>query len=368
MAGTPLATLRRDGGSDMDADGSLSEAMTSDEVTVDSVKTVELAPVPPPSYACEPHECDVQDQPRLIEYRKKRELWLHWYGLHKDVPNNIQQQIFSMLFMDLAYRSITQPRQAGEQDGNLAIRNGLLAHLLDQGYVASQVFAIRRLLDKRSDVISLRRLLNDIHSCRNLITRESYVSHNGAPYDPDSWQQLPQETEHQIWGIHAPGLSQYLASKYRHETFDQLAGVDATNRQRGDLIREEVFQTLNSWLDNSPAAHFITLSHKFFAHAADMQSLGALKYSGIKLDDVAAAQRAIIRVERAITDEILFVAEARDVVPMPPLGLFRKLQFPYCPADSIAEMDKMWDALTEERNQWCYGIPEELTASIAPTS
>jgi hypothetical protein len=93
-----------------------------------------------------------------------------------------------------------------------------------------------------------------------------------------------------------------------------------------------------------------------------MQSLGALKYSGIKLDDVAAAQRAIIRVERAITDEILFVAEARDVVPMPPLGLFHKLQFPYCPADSIVEMDKMWDALTKERNQWRHGLSEELIA------
>jgi hypothetical protein len=99
-----------------------------------------------------------------------------------------------------------------------------------------------------------------------------------------------------------------------------------------------------------------------------MQSLGSLKYSGIKLDDVAAAQRAVIRVERAITDEILFVAVDRDVVPMPPLGLFQKLQFPYCLADSIAEMDKVWDALTKDRNQWRHGIPEELTASIVPTS
>jgi hypothetical protein len=201
-----------------------------------------------------------------------------------------------------------------------------------------------------------------------IVTREIYVSYNGAPYDPDSWRQLPRETEHQIWGMNAPGLGKYLASKNRHETFDRLAGVDASNRQRGDLIREEVFQTLKDWLDNSPASHLVTLSHKFFAHAADMRSLGSLKYSGIKLDDVAAAQRAIIRVERAITDEILFVAEARTVVPMRPLGLFQKLQFPYYPPDSIAEMDKVWDALTQERNQWRYGIAEELEAAIAPSS
>jgi type IV secretory pathway TrbD component len=348
------------------ANGTLHKSTKPDAENTSSPLTVELAPVPPPSYACEPHECDVQDQLRLIEYRAKRQEWLRWYSLHKDVPNNIQQQIFSMLFMDLAYRSVTQPRQVGEQDADLAVRNGLLAHLLDQGYVASQVFAIRKLLDKRSDVISLRRLLNDIHNNRSLITREIYVSHNGVPYDPDLWKQLPQQVEYQIFGINAPGLSHYLASKHRHETFDLLAGINCSLRQRGDLIRDEVFKTLNNWLDTSPAAHFITLSHKFFAHAADMTSLGSLKYSGIKLDDVASTQRAIIRVERAITDEILFIGVAREVVPMPPLGLFQKLQFPYSLEESIPDMEKMWDLLTEERNQWRYGISKELSAAVAP--
>jgi hypothetical protein len=347
--------------------GALPKSTEPDDEDASSPLTIELAPVPPPSYACEPHKCDVQDQSRLIEYRAKRQEWLHWYGLHKDVPNNIQQQIFSMLFMDLAYRSVTQLRQVVEQDAKLAIRNGLLAHLLDQGYVASQVFAIRKLLDKRPDVISLRRLLDDIHNNRSLITREVYVSHNGVPYNPDSWKQLPPRVEYQIFGIHAPGLSHHLASKHRHETFDLLAGVKSSLRQREDLIRDEIFQTLNSWLNSSPAVHFITLSHKFFAHAADMKSLGSLKYSGIKLEDVASTQRAIIRVERAITDEILFVAEAREVVPMPPLGLFQKLQFPYSPVESIPDMENMWDLLTEERNKWRDGILKELSTATIPT-
>ncbi len=350
----------------VDANDKRPKSFKSNAGDASSLPAVKLAPVPLPGYACEPHECDVQDQSLLIEYRTKRLEWLRWYSLHKDVPNNIQQQIFSMLFMDLAYRSITQPRQVGVQDADLAIRNGLLAHLLDQGYVASQVFAIRKLLDRRLDVISLRRLLNDVRNNRGLITREIYVSHNGAPYDPDSWKNLPPQDEHHIFGISAPGLSQYLASKHRHETFDLLAGVKSSVRQRGDLIRDEIFQTLSSWLDNSPAAHFVTLSHKFFAHAADMKSLGSLKYSGIKLADVALTQRAIIRVERAITDEILFVAEAREVVPMPPLGLFQKLEFPYSPLESISEMEKMWNLLTKERNKWRGGISKELFAAVTP--
>jgi hypothetical protein len=117
---------------------------------------------------------------------------------------------------------------------------------------------------------------------------------------------------------------------------------------------------LKQWLETSPAEKLITLSHKFFAHAADTDSRGSLEYSGIKLDDVAEVHRAIIRVERAITDQLLFIGVARDVVPMPPLGLLKGLESPYVSADSIASMQEHWDQLADERNKWPRGIGDEL--------
>jgi hypothetical protein len=57
-------------------------------------------------------QCDVLDRKRLSEYRDKRYEWLSWYELRKGEPNTIQQQLFSMMFLDLAYRALASARQS----------------------------------------------------------------------------------------------------------------------------------------------------------------------------------------------------------------------------------------------------------------
>lgn len=220
--------------------------------------------------------CEVQDRTALVEYRTKRDEWLRSYELRKDEPNSIQQQIFSMIFLDMTYRIVAEPRRNANQSAKMAAKSGLLAHLLDQGYVANQVLAIRRLLDKRKDVISVRHLLDDISQHKHLVTREIYVCYDGLPYDPDSWRGLPESIETKIFGIEAPGFSRYIGARARHEEFDRLSGILPSERKRGDLIRESVFSTVAQWLESSPAEKVILLSHKFFAHAADMNSRGSL--------------------------------------------------------------------------------------------
>jgi len=305
-------------------------------------------------------QCDVGNRKKLEAYREKRYEWLTWYELRKGEPNTIQQQLLSMMFLDLAYRILASARQSTDQGSAFAAQSGLLAHFLDQGYVATQVLAIRRLLDGRKDVFSLRRLLDDLTDHRELITRENYVCHDGLPFDSEAWQSQVQGMEVQIWGIQAPGLHNFLASRVRHEMFDRLSGVSPTARQRGDLIKEEVFDKLKKLLLNSTAEKIVVLSHKFFAHAATTDSRGSLAFSGIKLSDVDEVQRAFVRVERAITDILLFVAIARQVVPMPPLGLFKGLEHPYGSTEAIKNMDTVWDHLVEERNQWAKGIEQDI--------
>jgi hypothetical protein len=312
-------------------------------------------------YKSRVEDCDVTDRDALIKYRVKRDEWLRWYELNEGEPNSIQQQLFGMFFIDMTYRILSE---AGQAQGSSKVppQSPLLAQLLDQGSVATQVLAIRRLLDKRKDVVSVRRLLDDLSDHRHLITREIYVCYNGLPYDAESWEKLPQTIETKMWGIDAPGLGNYLGSRERHKTFDSLSEISPANRTRGDLIRASIFDKLNQWLDSIPAAKLITLSHKFFAHAASLASLGSLQYSGIMLKDIADIQRAITRVERAITDEILFVAESRDVVPMPPLGLFKGLDQPYATAQAIETMYQRWKELSAERDKWRSGIDDDLYA------
>jgi hypothetical protein len=305
-------------------------------------------------------QCDVVNRKKLKQNRDQRYEWLSWYELRKGEPNTIQQQLFAMMFLDLAYRVLSSARQSTDQGSGFAAQSGLLAHFLDQGYVATQVLAIRRLLDGRKDVFSLRRLLNDLTDHRALITRENYVCHDGLPFDSEAWQSQVQGVEEQIWGIQAPGLNNFFASRVRHEMFDRLSKVSPTMRQRGDLIEEEVFDKLKKLLLNDMAEKIVALSHKFFAHAATTDSRGSLAFSGINLSAVDEVQRAFVRVERAITDILLFVAISRQVVPMPPLGLFKGLENPYASPEAINNMDTVWDQLVEERNQWTNGIEQDI--------
>jgi hypothetical protein len=116
------------------------------------------------------------------------------------------------------------------------------------------------------------------------------------------------------------------------------------------LFKEEVFGKLKNLLVNGTAQKIVLLSNKFLAHAATGDSRGKLAFSGIRLSD--EVQRAFVRVERAITDVLLFIAIGRQVVPMRPLGMFKGLEHPYASVESIKNMDKTWDQLEEERNQW----------------
>lgn len=311
-----------------------------------------------PRYRARVEDCEVDDRDALLKYRVKRDLWLGWYEHSAAEPNSIQQQLFSMIFIDLTYRAVISPRR---DSADIAAKSGILAHLLDQCYVANQILAIRRLLDTRKDVISLRRLLDDISDSRELLTREIYVCYDGLPYDFESWRLLPATLETRMWGIQAPGFGKYVGSKARHEMFDRLSGISATARARTDRIRDAVFDRLESWIKATPAAKIRTLSHKFFAHAADPNSRDSLENSGIKLADIAEIHRALVRVERAITDQILFIAVARDVVPMPPLGLFKGLDNPYASTDWIEKMHQQWRELSEEREGWTHGVADELT-------
>jgi hypothetical protein len=194
-------------------------------------------------YKTSVEQCDVIHRKTLEQYREKRYEWLSWYELREGEPNTVQQQLISMMFLDLAYRTLASVRQSTDQGFAFAAQSGLLAHFLDQGYVAKQVLAIRKLLDPRKDVFSLQRLLNDMADHRELITRENYVCHDGLPFDSAAWQSQVQGVPELIWGDRAPGLQKFLASRVRHEMFDRLSGASPPTRQRGDLIKERYLKS-----------------------------------------------------------------------------------------------------------------------------
>ena len=145
--------------------------------------------------------------------------------------------------------------------------------------------------------------------------------------------------------------------------FDKLSGVLPPDRSRKEHDPHPgIFERLESWLKVAAAERLVKLSNKFFAHAADLATREGLTYSGVSLKEIEVAQKAIISVERAITDDILFIGESRDVVAMAPLGFLQGLDAAYVEQETIVEMDAHWEELEKERNKWRHAYKAELYA------
>lgn len=307
-------------------------------------------------------KCQVEDKKRLAQYRSYWKKWMQWYSHGTSEPHSIESQIHQMLFDDLTYRSVASVRESVPAATAISARSSTLAYLLDRGYVFTQVLAIQKLLDNRDDVISVRRLLKDVRRHRKLITREVYVAGDGLPYDYDKWPETVDKADPmvQMYGIDAPGLSDFALSKHLHETFDLLTGKEHSARTKNDVIPDSLFQTLDSWISGPAAQEITNIRHNFIAHAASSIKLGPAKFKGVKFSQIDDVQRAIVRVERVLIDDILSIRIARNVVPSPPLGLFSDLDSPYAPSDQQARMHKRWDELTDDRNQWSKGVLKTL--------
>jgi hypothetical protein len=109
----------------------------------------------PDEYAYTLAQCDVPTERHaaLQSYRDKRRLWLSW--ISTDEHHAIWTVLSSMVWTDVAFKTLTN--FAAGDEGN-ALNNYLLAEALLDGHVATQVLAIRRLMDDRNkDIISLRR-------------------------------------------------------------------------------------------------------------------------------------------------------------------------------------------------------------------
>jgi hypothetical protein len=150
-------------------------------------------------------ECDVHDKRKLESYRALWRKWMSWYDHSPDEPHSIEQQLHTMLFNDLTYRSIVVARAAALPEVNVSAQASTLAYLLDTGYVTTQTLAVLKLLDDRRDVISVMRLLKDVQKNRSAITREIYVSSFGFPYDPQSWQTEGKELSTAVGVCAGPG-------------------------------------------------------------------------------------------------------------------------------------------------------------------
>jgi hypothetical protein len=317
-------------------------------------------------YAYTIAQCDVPTERRaaLQSYRDKRLLWLSW--ISTDEHHAIWTVLSSMVWTDVAFRSLTNFAVGDEAN---ALNNHLMVEALLDGHVATQVLAIRRLMDDgNSDIISLRRLVKDLRRNFSLFTRENYVCFDGLPYDYEAVRQARFTENAGNWGkggiwVPTSGPQGDGISQMAHRQFDKLAGADPAKRNREDRLPASLLTTIEKWLDDSGADDLAKWSHAYLAHAGGPESRKRIADLMVTTNKIADAIKALARVTEAISAWLLFAGgRSNALMPVAQFNPFEKLDKPIMQAGGEAAAYKLWHQLSDERNRYLDDVDAALIA------
>jgi hypothetical protein len=306
-------------------------------------------------------QCDVPPERRaaLQSYRDKRRLWLSW--IDKDEHHAIWQVLSSMVWTDASFKMLSHFAMGDESN---ALSNTLLGQALIDGHVATQVLAIRRLVDDgRNDIISLRRLIKDLKRNFGLITRENFVCFDGVPYDYEAVQQkemMKRVGKGAFWG-ETSGPGAHSTSRMAHEQFDRLSGIRPANRTREDRLPTRLLTTIEAWLADSGADELAKWSHTYLAHAGGPESRKRIADLIVTANKITDAIKALARVTEAISAWLLFAGgRSNSLMPVAQFNPFEKLDRPIMQAGADDDAYKLWHQLSDERNLYLEGVDVEL--------
>tara|TARA_R110002124_G_scaffold115326_2_gene271120 strand:- start:3474 stop:4448 length:975 start_codon:yes stop_codon:yes gene_type:complete len=317
-----------------------------------------IATVHKTDYRYRVDECDVHDKDALQAFRAKRDEWMHW--LHHDEHHAISGQIAGMLWSDAVFRLINESRKfAHEAGGSYSTQSGIIARSLDRGYVAEQVIAFRKVMEKaardpKKQVISLRRLIDDVRENRHLLTREMFVCHDGLSFDDSAgMDDLPPPDEHGVamaW-VDTTGPRAFGMSRHMHEAFDRMMDDAPRQRDRGDLIGESFFAEIETILGEAPFDDLRRHANKMLLHAADGFSRGKNPAEGITLDKVWTCHKAILMVANRVS--VAIGGSNIGAVPTPQYDVLEHWEAPFAPEGNFEELLAQWSEENNRREDWC---------------
>lgn len=313
-------------------------------------------------------QCDVQDKDALGRYRQKRAEWLGWILGEDD--HAIGRQIWLMNWSYITFRVINEARRIASRRGLASpVLNDPLFKFATMGFVAIQALAIRRLVEKEArhpelQVVSLRRLVEDIRAHRNLFTRELFVGFDGAPFDPEPgrhrwWEQATKKIEASggmaCWGEEhqTAGPEAWQHAERLHEEFDRLRGVGTKNRARSDRIPDTVFDKLAELLRDPAIGKARELANKRIAHAADAVSRNDAKHGaiGISFHEIDRAHRSLITAANFVSEVMLSQTDI-GTVPTSQFDPFEHLDTGGFDEQAVARLSRLANALAERRDRW----------------
>jgi hypothetical protein len=270
---------------------------------------------------------------------KLNEKCKEWKKLYSEDDDSVCSQIRDMLLDAAVFNAINEARKYATTDaqGNPEL-NELVHGLINRSYLKTQSLSIRKLYDNRNDVISLRRLINDMKENKAFITRENILSAFELPYD----------YEEAIKEGHLTNNSKIVAegahSENVHKNVDLLAGVEPAQRQPNDTIRDSVLDQLNKLLDKyKPIVNFV---NKIVAHAATEESRGKVPDKDLKifLAKIHMAHGRIVKIAAFIGQFLLYESSGwSNFLPVYSGDKFEHFEKPWVKQGDISKLEDFWE-------------------------
>lgn len=282
-----------------------------------------------------------------------------WKRIFDSEQNAITKALTRMAWDVAAFSCVVEMvRQASSVDGEKQL-NGLVMDMLASGFWAGTMQGIRRLVEKEpirgpKSVCSLGGLIEDIRASRGKLTREVYVRdiagleynylRTRAASDAYAIEQL-QQGNRSYW---VPIQLHHELALKRHEEFDWLSGVTANVSRPDDLIREEIFDMLESRLKRLSSV--IDHVNVEIAHAATEASRQGRILERWGLTDAKQAMREIAEVAHVVGSWFCY-SGAGTVLPIAQFDKFKHLDRPMFIGDR-AKLEAVWAEFDREAQQW----------------
>lgn len=264
-----------------------------------------------------------------------------------------------MLFETLIYRRILKARSIAPKDIKGRIKlNGAMHYLIDKCFFNNQLMTIRRLTDKKKDVISLCKLLNQMKGNCKYLTRRNYfmiLQERGYKYDYSEIKKKQDEYIKKNLGmgevIVIPEELDWEKSERFHSAFDKLSKSSARNRKPGDIINSSVFEKLLKELDrcNKLREH---IDH-FIAHSLKPEKIEKLddESSRITFEHLWEAQQIICKVTHFVGLYLLGIVDY-GLLPLPHGSSLQYIEEPLISKEGKSKLREEENIFRNEISSW----------------
>jgi hypothetical protein len=304
--------------------------------------------------------CDVFDKAQLKDFRKKRAEWVDL--LEKDHLHSVGRQLSSLVWQDAVFRLINEARRLQDPLTPTSSMASIIVEALGEGYVTGLVLGVSRLTDPKEksakrNVVSLRRVFEDIREHSDLMTREIFVCYDGCVYDP---HKIPPPsssgpTPAGPVGFAVGGPRDFITPTRLHQHFDALSSVDPARRSRGDKISNAAFDKIEAIFSAPVIKKFRKLRNKVIAHAADATSRAELENEfGFTLSEAEESLRLLCHAQHEVQINLLWNTSS-SVMPVPQFDIMEHMDKPFLRPEQMEALAPFWQELARLREAWSHG-------------